>query len=150
MASTKTPYESTDVPVERSKQAIRNVLKNAGARGLQLEETWDEDGCVEMCLVRFIWLTESGAKATVRLDATPLPPEKSSRSGWRVSPEQRERQAWRGLAWYIESMVKAATFGIVSFEAVFLAYFEDAQGKTIGEHVIPMLDAGQLALPAAS
>jgi len=143
------PYRDTSVPVERSKQQIRNALKGAGARGLQLEEVWDADGQVESCLIRFIWIPEESVQPTkVRLEATPLPPESSVRGGWKVSAEQRERQAWRGLAWYLESLVKAATFGIVPFEAVFLAYFEDAQGKTIGEHVIPMLEEGALALPA--
>jgi hypothetical protein len=143
------PYRDTSVPVERSKQQIRNALKNAGARGMQLEETWGADGQVEQCLVRFLWLAEnSEIPSKVRLEATPLPPEEGARGGWRVGPEQRERQAWRGLAWYIESLVKAATFGIVPFEAVFLAYFEDARGRTIGDHLIPMIEAGKLALPA--
>lgn len=145
------PYRDTAVPVERSKQQIRNCLKNAGARGMQLEETWDTDGLVEVCLVRFLWLPESSTvPIKVRLEAKPLPPEKRTdyRGGWKVTPEQRERQAWRGLAWYLESLVKAATFGIVPFEAVFLAYFEDVRGRTIGEHLIPMIESGKLALPA--
>jgi hypothetical protein len=149
--TTSEPYRDTSVPVERSKQQIRDALKRAGARGMQLEETWDSDGRIETCLVRFIWIPEeSVTPVKVRLEATPLAPEKRTdyRGGWKVSPEQRERQAWRGLSWYLESLVKAATFGIVPFEAVFLAYFEDAQGKTIGEHVIPMLEEGKLALPA--
>ena len=73
----------------------------------------------------------------VRFAAQPLPPEEGARGGG-VSPDQRERQAWRGLAWYIESLTKAATFGLVPFEAVFLAYFEDPKtGQTIGEALIP-------------
>lgn len=142
------PYRNTDVSVERSKEQINRSLRSAGARGLQLEEAWAEDGQVTACVVRFLWPTEQGTVVPVRFNATPLPPEKGARGGWKTSPDQRERQAWRGLAWYIESMVKAAAFGIVPFEAVFLAFFEDgATGRTIGEVLIPQLEAGKLALP---
>ena len=141
------PYRDTSVPVERSKTQIREALKRAGARGLQLEEEWADGGKVESCLVRFLWPTDSGNIIRVRFAATPLPPERGARGGWKVTVEQRERQAWRGLAWYIESLVKAATFGLIPFEAVFLAYFEDSTGRTIGEALIPQIESGQLALP---
>jgi hypothetical protein len=143
------PYRDTSVPVERSKSQIRDALRDAGARGLQLEEGWDEDGQVESCLVRFLWPTERGDSIRVRFEAHPLPPERGARGGWKVSADQRERQAWRGLSWYIVSLVKAATFGLVPFEAVFLAYFEDpTSGRTIGEALIPQIEEGRLALPA--
>jgi hypothetical protein len=142
------PYRDTSVPVSRSKEQIGQALRKAGARGLQLEEAWDDEGNVETCLVRFLWPTDSGAMLRVRFAAKPLPPEPGARGGWKVDTAQRERQAWRGLAWYIESLTKAATFGFVRFEEVFLAYFEDEKtGKTVGEHVIPSLELGQLALP---
>lgn len=143
------PYADTSVSVSRSKEQIAKVLRAAGARGLQLEEEWNDQGGADRLLVRFAWPTENGAMLRVRFTATPKPPEPSTRSGWRVSPEQRERQAWRGLAWYIESLVKAAQFGIVPFEAVFLAYFEDERGVTVGDALIPQIEQGQLALPAA-
>lgn len=150
MAGTE-PYRDTSVPVERSKSQIRDALKKAGARGLQLEEAWDADGGVEACYVRFLWPTDAGAMLRVRFEAKPLPPEAGSRGGWKVDVAQRERQAWRGLAWYIESLTKAATFGLVPFEAVFLAYFEDpATGRTLGEAIIPGLETGKLALPRGS
>ena len=142
------PYRDTSVPVERSKSQIREALRRAGARGLQLEEEYGAGGDVELCLVRFAWPTENAQIMRVRFQARPLAPEVGQRGGWKVSPEQRERQAWRGLAWYIESLVKAATFGLVPFEAVFLAYFEDAAGRTIGEALIPQIEQGRLALPA--
>lgn len=145
------PYRDTSVSVERSKSQIRDALKAAGARGLHLEEEWNADGSVESCLVRFMWPTEAGAMLRVRFAAKPLPPEKGARGGWKVDAEQRERQAWRGLAWYIESLTKAATFGFVQFEEVFLAYFEDpASGRTVGEVIVPQLEDGKLALPRGS
>ena len=129
------PYRDTSVAVERSKTQIRNALKTAGARGLQLEEEWEDDGTVSRCYVRFMWPTDAGEMLRVRFAAQPLPPEEGARGGWQSRPTQRERQAWRGLAWYIESLTKAATFGLVPFEAVFLAYFEDPKpARRSGRH----------------
>lgn len=140
------PYRDTSVAVSRSKEQIAKSLRSAGARGVQMEEEWEGDKTTKL-LVRFMWPTEQGAILRVRFAAAPLEAEVGARGGWKVSPEQRERQAWRGLAWYIESLVKAAAFGIVPFEAVFLAYFEDDKGVTIGDQLIPQIENGILALP---
>lgn len=140
MSRTRTPYEDTSVPKARSQQAIAKALREAGAQGVQFDEEWNEGASV--CRVRFAWPTEgAGTVAVVRLEATTLPPN------GRISVEQRERQAWRGLAWYLTSNLKAATFGLIPFEAIFLAHFEGPGGKTIGDALIPQIAEGRLALP---
>ena len=133
------PYEDTSVTAERSKGEIATALRQGGASGVQFEEVWEPEPSFT---VRFMW-----HGTTVRFRSTPLPPLQGPRGGWKVSPEQRERQAWRGMAWYITSMVKAATFGIFSFEDIFMSFFEGDGGVTIGEHMRPMLEQGRLALP---
>jgi hypothetical protein len=147
VADTRNPYQDTSVAVERSMQQVREGLRAAGARGIQIEDTWGETPRI---LIRFLWpMGDEGFEQVVkiRLEATPLPPEKGARGGWKVSPEQRERQAWRALAWYLKTMLEAATFGLMRFEEIFLAYVEDENGRTIGEVVIPQLEAGRLLLP---
>jgi hypothetical protein len=125
------------------------MLKAAGARGLMLVEEWDKDSEVEKCIVRFAWPVGENFESIqqVQLSVKPLPPEQGARSAWKVSPEQRERQAWRALAWYLKTMLEAATFGLLKFEDVFLSFFVTASGETIGEHIIPMLESGRLQLP---
>ena len=136
----RTPYEDTSVPAERSKGQIAKALRAAGAVGVQFDEEWGEETTAR---VRFAWPRGDDGEGTtiVRLEATTLPPDR------RVSQEQRERQAWRGLAWYLESNLKAATFGLIPFEAIFLAHFETPGGRTIGEQLIPQITEGRLALP---
>lgn len=149
----RTPYQDTTVPVERSKEQIRQALKEAGARGVQYEEQWAADGAHDAegqrFIVRFLWAVGEHFDATVRvrLEVKPLTPERGARGGWRVSPEQRERQAWRALAWYLKTMLEAASFGLMRFEDVFLSFVEGEDGRTVGEHIIPMLESGRLALP---
>jgi len=142
----RTPYQDTSVAVERSKEQIRDALRSAGAKGVQFDEVWEPE---TRLVVRFLWAVGEGFEQVVRvrLEAKPLPPERGARGGWRVSPEQRERQAWRALAWYLKTMLEAATFGLLRFEDVFLSFVEGDDGRTIGEYVIPMLEQGRLSLP---
>ena len=141
-APRRTPFEDTGVSVERSKEQIRRFLRDAGALGVQFDEEWGDE---PICRVRFVWPLE-GARQMVRLEVTPLAP--SDRAP-RVSAEQRERQAWRGLAHYLEGTLKAATFGLIRFEDVFLAFMEVGPNDTrrIGDVVLERLESGRLALP---
>jgi hypothetical protein len=144
-APRRTPYEDTAVSVERSKETIRRLLKATGALGVQFDEEWSEPPRYR---IRFIWPIE-GLNHVIRLEVSPLPPEPLSRgSGWRISPEQRERQAWRGLAHYLDGTIKAAEFGLIRFEDIFLSFIETTSGTTVGEALIPRLTAGPLQLEA--
>lgn len=144
MADRRTPFEQTSVPIERSQGQIRTLLQKHGALGVQFEETWGEE---PTCTVRFVWSLESGQRQTVRLEVTPLPADR------RTTRDQRHRQAWRGLAWYLDGTIKAASFGLIRFEDVFLSFMEvpggEHAGRTLGDVVIPQIQAGRLALPRA-
>jgi hypothetical protein len=142
--ATRTPFEDTSVSVERSKDQIRRFLKEAGALGVQFDEEWGDDPKYR---VRFVWpMGDSKIQQVVRLEVKPLAPKRGARGGWMVSEEQRERQAWRGLAHYLEGTIKAAQFGLIRFEDIFLSFMESQSGMTVGEVVIPQLERGQLAL----
>lgn len=141
MTRARTPFEDTSVSIQRSQDSIRKLLRGAGALGVQFEEAW---GDPPICRIRFVWPLEGGSQhASVRLEVTPLPPD-----GSRLDTDQRERQAWRGLAHYLEGTIKAATFGLIRFEDIFLSFIEDSStGQTIGEVLLPQLGEGRLALP---
>jgi hypothetical protein len=137
----RTPFEDTSVPVARSQDQIRKQLRTAGADGVGFTEEWGDPPTLS---VRFVWPL-GNARQVVRLRVHPLSADR------RHSTEQRERQAWRGLAHYLEGTLKAATFGLIRFEDVFLSFMElEPMGRTLGEVVIPQIEQGQLALPAAA
>lgn len=143
-----TPYEDTSVTVERSQGQIRKALQTAGALGVSFDETWEEPRSL---ICRFVWPIlrddETLVKMTVRIRVNPLPPERGARTAWRFDQAQRDRQAWRGIAHYLEATLKAAEFGLVRFEDVFLSFVEAPDGTTIGETIIPVLrDGGLLQL----
>lgn len=145
----RTPFEDTSVAVSRSQEQIRKLLRDAGAQGVQFSEEWA--GERPAFYVRFLWQLAApdaeaqGVVQAVRLRVEALPEEHLG--VWKTA-EQRERQAWRGIAHYLEGTIKAATFGLIRFEDIFLSFMElEPMGQTLGEAVIPQIEKGQLALP---
>jgi hypothetical protein len=86
----------------------------------------------------------SGVVQAIRLRVEPLPEDHDG--VWKTS-DQRERQAWRGIAHYLEGTIKAATFVLIRFEDIFLSFMElEPMGRTLGETVIPQIARGRLEL----
>lgn len=152
MSKQRTPFEDTSVPVARSQEQIRKLLRDAGAKGVQFSEEWNEPPAF---YVRFLWqmapppdVDAQGVIQAVRLKVNALPEQHEG--VWKEQP-QRERQAWRGIAHYLEGTIKAATFGLLRFEDIFLSFMElEPMGATLGERVIPQLAQGRLELPEKS
>ena len=147
MTRERTPFEDTTVPVGRSQEQIRKLLRDAGAGGVQFSEEWSDPPAF---YVRFLWTMAApdadaqGVSQAVRLRVNPLA---ESHKGAIKSREQRERQAWRGIAHYLEGTIKAATFGLIRFEDIFLSFMElEPQGRTLGEAIIPQIEQGRLAI----
>jgi hypothetical protein len=143
----RTPFEDTSVSVARSQDQIRKLLRDAGAQGVQFSEEWGDPPAFS---VRFLWRLEapdtaaSGVVQAIRLRVEPLPEDHDG--VWKTS-DQRERQAWRGIAHYLEGTIKAATFGLIRFEDIFLSFMElEPMGRTLGETVIPQIARGRLEL----
>jgi hypothetical protein len=131
-----------------SRKYAERALRDAGAEGVQFSEEWSDPPAF---YVRFLWrMTPPDPDAqsviqAVRLKVSPLG---QSHEGVVKSQEQRERQAWRGIAHYLEGTIKAATFGLIRFEDIFLSFMEtEHMGRTLGETILPLLERGQLALP---
>jgi hypothetical protein len=142
----RSAFEDTSVSVSRSQEQIRKLLRDAGADGVQFSEEWTPPAYY----VRFLWRLAApdtdaqGVVQAVRLKVTPLP---ENHKGVSKSQEQRERQAWRGIAHYLEGTIKAATFGLIRFEDIFLSFMEiEPMGRTLGETVIPQMERGRLEL----
>lgn len=145
-------YSDTSVPVERSKEAIRRILINAGARGVQFSEDFED----HLINVKFAKLVDTNLRTVSVSLKIPQPPQpkryrrnssKSDRDRW----EQMERATYRALHWWLKSQFEAVEFGLLSFEDVFLAHFEwmmDGRRTTVGALVLPHLSNGSNFLPA--
>ena len=51
------------------------------------------------------------------------------------------RQRWRALALVIKAKLEAVETGITGFDEEFLAHVVMPDGKTVGDHLLPQVDA---------
>lgn len=142
--------QSTAVPISKSRGEIEKLLRVWGADAIQWSDNFT-DGHVSL---RFVW---SGYVA--RFDVT-LETEASIKgrclNRWkevvpgklRQEMDRRGRQEHRVLLLWLKAALNAIEMGIVSPEALFLAFLEDKNGRTVSEVAIPKL--GQLGLGSAT
>lgn len=124
---------STSVPVDRSKGHIEALLMKAGAEGYHTswqaasadDPGWDA--------IEFLW---KGKQIRFR-----LPRSKGSSAGGKKA-EQRNRQRWSVLFLVVKAKIEAVEAGIAIFEEEFLSFIVTASGKTVGEVLLPRLQAG--------
>ncbi len=139
--------EGTTVPVERSRAEIETLLRRYGAD--QFVSGWDAGMAMigfhaRERTVRFILpipsrtekrFTHATRRLTGRLTREyPRTPEDALRQ-W----EGECRRRWRSLALTIKAKLEAVETGIALFEQEFLANILMPDGRTVGEHVTPMI-----------
>lgn len=62
----------------------------------------------------------------------------------KAAHEQAIRQRWRALALAIKAKLEAVECGIVTFDQEFLAHIVGPNGQTVGDQIIPMIEANQV------
>lgn len=119
--------ENTSVPVDRSRSEIEKQLQRFGASGFG----YGWEGSQEV-----IAFTYRGKQVRLTL---PMP----SPSGFRTEAarEKERRRRWRSLAMVIKALLVGVADDILSFEEAFLSYFVMPDGLTLGERIIPALEA---------
>lgn len=154
-------YSETSVPVERSKEAIRKLLINFGARGVQFSEDFT-DHLINVKFAKDIGGNLRTVSVSLQVPEPPQPKRPRKRGTWRNGKwhapkgdddrwEQQERATYRALHWWIKSQFEAVEFGLMSFEDVFLSHFEwvvNGRHTTVGEMILPHLSNGSNFLPA--
>jgi len=160
-----TAYATTSVPVERSKEAIRRLLIEQGARGVQ----FSEDFADHRINLRFALEVEGVLRTVTTTLVIPKPEEPKRkrviRRRWNrrtqryesVAPkrdgerwEQAERATYRALHYWLKSSFEAVDFGLFSMTDMFLSHFEwmiGGRATTVGQIVKPQLPVGSLMLP---
>ena len=136
---------TTSVPVERSKHHIEELLMKAGAEGYHTGWQAPKDGDPGWDAIEFLW---KGKQIRFRLPRQPSAVR--LRRGRRVTSEQIDRQRWRVLFLVVKAKIEAVEAGIAIFEEEFLSFIVTANGKTVGEVLLPRLQANApLQLEAA-
>lgn len=128
----------TEVPVERTKAAIEALVKSYGAD--RYFTGWESD---ERASVAFR-ISDRFVKFTI-----PIPPLREfkfdsakrfrSESQQKAAQEQEERRRWRVLLACIRGKLEAVQTKLSTFEQEFLAAVVMPDGRTVGEHVTPVI-----------
>jgi hypothetical protein len=141
--------EKTDVPVERSRAEIEQILTRYGATGFGY--AWDGNRTmiafkVAGRQVRFVLplpdpsefrLKKQVSANQYRRHETNLP---ATPAEAKQAYEQAIRQRWRALALVIKAKLEAVEAGIVSFEDEFLAHTLLPDGQSIGQWLKPQIE----------
>jgi hypothetical protein len=133
----------TEVPAERSKSAIEQLLISHGATAYATG--WDAGhDTIQFELfkrtIRFVLPRPDPKDPKIKLD----------KSGWALSPgkvtariAQADRQRWRALYLVIRAKIEAVEAGIAVFEQEFLAFVVMPNGLTVGDSLVPLLQEGK-------
>jgi len=134
----------TTVSVTKSKVEIEETLQRYGCSGFI--SGWSEDQAMiafQMNERHIKFLLPMPAKTLEEFTCTETGRERApdaAHSAW----EQGCRQRWRALALAIKAKLEVVECGIVTFDQEFLAHIVTADGQTVGQQIIPMIEQGKL------
>jgi hypothetical protein len=149
-------YSTTRVPVAKSQEEVRNLLRKFGADQFTMGEGLDPATGTRWAGVEFVH-----ADTLVRLRAHMRPTTddaigeharatKSKRLTSDAFEQLEGDRVWRVLVWTIKARLVAVDEGLESFEQAFLAHLVDpSSGRTLWEGVRGHIEAGALALGGA-
>jgi hypothetical protein len=134
-------YETTEVPVAKSQQKLRELLlRNKGGRVALISDP-PAEGFQAVVPI-------DGKDYTIKIMATCKP--KYSQS----ATEQEERRVWRVLFHHMKAIFEASKSGVMEFREMMLPYIVTNDGRTVAQCIMPQLDAAlanrpERLLPAA-
>ncbi len=142
MAKAKSPYETTDVPISRTQEHLRQLLKKYGIDQIALYQAWPKFFAIEF--IRLETSRDGDKILRVRIAGKPVRSE--------ADPDQELRRIGRMIFYNVKAKLEAVEAGLVTFEQEFLPHIVLPSGRTLYVEMLPDLPniyAGtmQLALP---
>ena len=147
----KLPFEGTTVPIGRSKEMIQQLLRKAGAEGIAWADKYRPRRESEVRFVR----KEKLFKLVVPIQTADLDKNRKyiSDYDWEQYMMRREAAMYRAMFYYLEGLLKAEQWGLMSFEEAFVGHgvinLPSGEEVTVREAILERhLEPGK-ALPAA-
>jgi hypothetical protein len=117
-------YEGTQVAVPKSQDKIRQMLMRHKGGSV----AFISDPPLE------------GFQAIVQIDGKSYSVKIMAKVREKRDLEQECRRIWRVLYHHIKSIFEASDSGVMEFREMMLPYIMTVDGRTVGEHIIPVLD----------
>jgi hypothetical protein len=119
----------TKVPIDRSRAEIERLLQRTGADQFVMGWHGEKEARVQCHLneriLRFV---------------LPMPDREQRGMRSENNYQQELRRRWRALALVVKAKLEAVSSGIATFEEEFLSHIVMPDGKTVGEHALPMIE----------
>ena len=132
-------YESTEVAVSKSQDAIRKLIYSHKGTGLMLVSRPPHEG-----FEAFIEIENKPYH--IRIMAV-CKDQKLGRDGWERSNsayekalEQENRRVWRVLYWHLKAIFEAADSGVIDIRNVIMPYVVLRDGNTLSDHIRPKME----------
>lgn len=132
--------QSTEVSSSKSRDEIERTLTRYGAA--EFMYGWKAGSAVvgfrmNDRLIRFILpMPDPKSREFTHTPTGELRVENQQREAY----EQATRQRWRALALVIKAKLEACEAGISEFESEFMANIVLPDGRTVGDHALPLID----------
>ena len=139
--------EGTGVPVEKSKAEIERLLTRYGAD--QFVSGWSQNEAriqfrASGRMVRFtLVMPDPTNKEFTRHPRYKW--QERSKDAAKKAYDQEVRRRWRAVALVVKAKLEAVNTGITTFEEEFMAHIVMPDGKTVGQHAAPMIEAAYLS-----
>ena len=118
-------YETTDVPISRSQEGIRQLVNSHKGAGISFISQSPREGFEALVTLQEI-------SYHIRVMA-------SCQVKTKWTKEQEERRVWRVLFYHLKGMFEAADSGVIAVEDIILPYIVTPDNRTIAEHIRPKL-----------
>jgi hypothetical protein len=130
---------NTNVPIGRSQEELKDILRRYGADGFGTMER----GGIAMVLFEFnglgiridVTLPDRADKEFNETDTGRARSEDAAHKAY----EQAVRQRWRALLLAVKAKLEAVACGISTIETEFMPFVVMPDGQTLGTHLLPKL-----------
>jgi hypothetical protein len=134
--------ERTEVPSDRSRAEIEQTLRRYQATAFAYG--WDHQAATIMFEIvnrRVLFRLPMPDRNDRRFTHTPAKGQRRDQAAQEREYEQAVRQKWRALALVIKAKLEAVAAGITTVEDEFLAHIVMPDGRTVGQHTAPAIEA---------
>lgn len=131
-------YETTEVAVAKSQDAIRKLIYAHKGTGLILVSQPPREGFEAM-------ITLDAMAYHIRIMATCKDQSRDRNGLTRINSskvratEQEERRVWRVLYWHLKALFEAADSGVIDIRNIIMPYVVLKDGRTLSDYVVPRM-----------
>lgn len=129
-------YETTEVAVSKSQDAIRKLIYAHKGTGVMLISRPPAEG-----FEAFVEIEKTPYHVRIMATCKDVSRDRNgwerTDSAWERAKEQEERRVWRVLYWHLKAMFEAADAGVIDVRNIIMPYVVLKDGMTLADHVRP-------------